>query len=87
MFSQVSVCPQGEVYTPWQTDTPPGRPPLLPKWLLQQTVRILLECILVITEFSDAFSGKTLLQDCELFYRFKVEQVVRLTNNTDSVLQ
>ena len=40
-------CSQGEVYTsPWadtllRADTPP------PRWLLQRTVRILLECILV----------------------------------------
>ena len=47
MFSQVSVCP-------WGRCTPPGRhppladtPPPPSRRLLQQTVRILLECILV----------------------------------------
>ena len=58
----LSVCPQGEVYTPRgrhpspgrhdpMADTPmgspPGRHPSLPRWPLQWTVRIILECILV----------------------------------------
>ena len=50
MFSQVSVCPRGGRCTPprqtppW-VDTTPGRHP--PKQLVQQMVRILLQCILV----------------------------------------
>ena len=40
MFSQVSVCSQEGGVHPRKADTPP-------RWLLQRTVRILLECILV----------------------------------------
>ena len=41
---------EGKVYTPRQVTPPPGRHPL-PTRLLQRTVRILLECILVWSEF------------------------------------
>ena len=60
-FSQVSVYPQGgeeEVCIPCQAYTPPGRTPPLgrhphpQRWLLQRTVRILLECILVLKKTS-----------------------------------
>ena len=49
MFLQVSVCPEGEVYTPRQTLQSWADPP--PDWPLQRTVRILLECILVFSYF------------------------------------
>ena len=53
MFLQVSVCPQGERCTPPSRPPPdrhnPGQTPPHPlRWPLQLTVRILLECILVV---------------------------------------
>ena len=61
MFSQVSVCPQrGVVYTPLAGRSPQlagSHPPPPSSWLLQRTVRILLECILVNIAVS-AFNGK-----------------------------
>ena len=51
MFLQVSVCPRGRLYNPWadipQDRNPPGQTTPLPRWLLQRTVRILMEFILV----------------------------------------
>ena len=47
MFSQVSVCPQGAGVHHAQAHTPPWTDTPLPRLLLQGTVRILLECILV----------------------------------------
>ena len=115
MFSQVSVCPRGEVYeagthpTPlWQTDTPlagrhplwradtPGRhtPPRVDTpgqthpppstGLLQRTVRILLECILVSHKISFISCGKVSKKSRlyeslinSMKFLFKKKQVIR----------
>ena len=58
MFSQPPVCPLGEVYTLLRQN-PPGRHHPLPRRPLQRTIRIPLECVLVIYTMVKLYSYKT----------------------------
>ena len=54
--------PPGRQTPPGQADTPVGRHPI-PRWLLQRTIRILLECILVPIVFMMFVDFTNWLQD------------------------